>query len=632
MANSSKNSSSKYSSSSNKKTSNSNSIINNTKNNNNNHDDDYDERYGCQPRISEKVTNVFRRRLFHANVVNDEIDKLIDWKETFSSFDYDNPWSAYIPLPTTKTISTEKAFEQNHVNTSKRGRVVESIINNTWHRRRHGMNLEPLLVTSPTPPTTKQESSRYNDNNNNEMIESVTSKTQRIDIQTRYLCRLLDDVYRTGIQREIIDRPTIGRCHRQIGRLLTMTPKDSVNNDDDTQSLLSRSSNGVTVQGAASRAGEILRRMELITPPSLLFAQQSMKKAEARKFKKDANDFMSYISGTTDNWPPPPSTADVRSNEIVTNDDDNDDDDDDGKITRQQQSIGSSYQGLYPDYPHHLLDINFALPTPTRAVYNMVLLTYAKEVGSIHVAQQAEDVIWSMISRANTTAMTLLDKSKHDILGDYLLQPLLPTTENWNCVLKCWSRSNDIDRAFYAYSFLVSWIEWNRHYENELNNNNVSVDGDGNSSSLDNFATPDLESFRLILRSCLVNDEDDGVSKEYSESLRRAKEMGSGVAVRLWKEMQNYYSNSNVTSTTINYNSTVYHDVTRAICQTAELPSTSTSPSSTTRRALRTLASVYKQCSDDGMLTAAIFDLVKGAMSKSQFARLLHGQGGGDGK
>jgi hypothetical protein len=66
-------------------------------------------------------------------------NKLIDWKETFSSFDYDNPWSAYIPLPTTTT--TEKAFEQNHVNTSKRGRVVESIINNTWHRRRHGMNL-----------------------------------------------------------------------------------------------------------------------------------------------------------------------------------------------------------------------------------------------------------------------------------------------------------------------------------------------------------------------------------------------------------------------------------------------------------------------------------------------------------
>jgi hypothetical protein len=629
MANSSKNSIS-----SNKNTIDSNSIINNTKSNN----DHVDERYGCQPRISEKVTNVFRRRLFHANNV-DDLDKLIDWKETFSSFDYDNPWSAYIPLPTTTT--TEKAFEQSsNDNASKRGRVVESIINNAWHRRRQGMNLEPLLVTIVTPPTTKQESPDYND-----MVESVTAKTQRIDIQTRYLCRLLDDVYRTGIQREIIDQPTVGRCHRQIGRLLTLTPKDSVNDDDDdTLSLLSRSSSGLTIiRGAAQRAGEILRRMELITSPSLLFEQQSMKKAEAKRFMKDSNDFLSYISGMTDICPPPPSTADVRSNEIVTNDDD-----DDVKRTRQQQSIpsssyspsstmttGSSYQGLYPDYPHHLLDINFALPTPTRAIYNMVLLTYAKEIGPIHVAQQAEDVIWSMILRANTVMSLLLDKKQtkrkddnnnDSISDDTLLLPLFPTTENWNCVLKCWSRSTDIDRAFYAYSFLVSWIEWNRHYDES----NVN---DENSSSLDNIATPDLESFRLVLRSCLVNDEDDDVSKEYSESLRRrAKEMGSGVAVRLWKEMQNFYSNSNVTSTTIKYNSTIYHDITRAICQTAELPSTSTSPSSTTRRALRTLESVYKHCSDDGMLTAEIFDLVKGVMSKSQFARLLHGQGGGDGK
>jgi hypothetical protein len=515
------------------------------------------------------------------------------------------------------------------------------------------MNLEPLLVTSVTPPPpTKQESPRYNNNNNNndEMVDSVTAKTQRIDIQTRYLCHMLDDVYRTGIQREIIDRPTIGRCHRQIGRLLTLSPKDLVN-ADDTQSLLSGSSSGlIIIRGAASRAGEILRRMELITSPSLLFAQQSMKKVDATRFTKDANDFLSYISGMTDICPPPPSTADVRSNETVTNDDD-DDDDDDVKRTRQQSipsssyspsSIitGSSYQGLYPDYPHHLLNVNFALPIPTRAIYNMVLLTYAKEVGSIHVAQQAEDVIWSMISRANT-AMALLDTKQkkrkeynnNDSISDYtLLLPLFPTTENWNCVLKCWSRSNDIDRAFHAYSFLVSWIEWNRHYEDKmLNSNNVSVDGVGNSSSLDNIAPPNLESFRLVLRSCLVNDEDDGVSKEYSESLHRATEMGSGVAVRLWKEMQNYYSNSTVTSTTIKYNSTIYHDITRAVCQTAELPSTSTSPSSATRRALRTLASVYKQCSDDGMLTAEIFDLVKGAMTKSQFARLLHGQGGGDG-
>jgi len=624
MANNSKNNSN------NNKTNNNIHGSNITKRNSNKHDVDDERYYRYQPPISEKVTNVFRRRLFkNANV--DDLDKLHDWRETFSSPDYDDPWSAYIPLPTTMTTTTTMAFGQNsNDNVSKRGRVIESIINKTWHRRRHGMNLEPLHIIV-TPPT---KDSHHNNNNNDAMVESTTAKTQRIDVQTRYLCRMLDDVYRTGILREEIDRPTIGRCHRQIGRLLTMTPKDNNNDDDDNQSsslLLSRSSGGLIIQGAAPRAGEILRRMEVCTPPSLLFAQRSMKKADAARCKKNGDDFLNYISGTTDIWPPPSTVARSNDDDDVTNV--VDDDDDDEKLRTQQQQptpsiLSGSYQGLYPDYPHHLLDINFALPTPTRAIYNMVLLAYAKENGSIHVAQQAEDVIWSMISRANTS-MVLIKNDNNDIIGDDVLLPLLPTTENWNCVLKCWSRNADVDRAFYAYSFLVSWIEWNIHYEDELNNN-ACVDGDRNSSSLDDIASPDLESFRLVLRSCLVNDEDDCVSKEYSESLRRAKEMGSGVAVRLWKEMQNY-SNSNGTSTKHYYDSTIYQDMIHAICQTCELPSTSTSPSSTTRRALRALASVYKQCSDDGMLTTDIFDLVKGAMSKSQFARLLHGQGRGMG-
>jgi hypothetical protein len=42
------------------------------------------------------------------------------------------------------------------------------------------------------------------------------------------------------------------------------------NDDDDNQSslLLSRSSSGLIIQGAAPRAGKILRRMEVCTPPS----------------------------------------------------------------------------------------------------------------------------------------------------------------------------------------------------------------------------------------------------------------------------------------------------------------------------------------------------------------------------
>ena len=57
----------------------------------------------------------------------------------------------------------------------------------------------------------------------------------------------------------------------------------------------------------------------------------------------------------------------------------------------------SSYQGVYSNYPQHLSHIKSALPTPTRKIYNMVLLSYSKEAGSMHIAQQAEDVVWSMI-------------------------------------------------------------------------------------------------------------------------------------------------------------------------------------------------------------------------------------------
>jgi len=150
-------------------------------------------------------------------------------------------------------------------------------------------------------------------------------------------------------------------------------------------------------------------------------------------------------------------------------------------------------------------------------------------------------------------------------------------------------------------------MEWNRRGE--------ANDGEGG---------PDEESFRWVLRSCLVDDDEydrvelklRGTKKdEVSESRRRAREMGSGVAVRLWREMQNY--SDGVTR----YDSTTYHDAIRAICQTLELSSSS---SSTTRtRALTTLVRVYSRCREDGMLTPEIMDLVKSATTESQFARLL---------
>jgi len=124
-------------------------------------------RYRYQPPISEKVTNVFCRRLFdNANV--DDLDKLHDWRETFSSANYYDPW-----------------------------RLLGKIVMIMYPRE---VELSSLL----------------------------------------------------SIKRGTVD-----------------VIKDN-NDDDDNQSslLLSRSSSGLIIQGAAPRAGKILRRMEVCTPPS----------------------------------------------------------------------------------------------------------------------------------------------------------------------------------------------------------------------------------------------------------------------------------------------------------------------------------------------------------------------------
>ncbi|KAL3770740.1 hypothetical protein ACHAW5_001457 [Stephanodiscus triporus] len=331
----------------------------------------------------------------------------------------------------------------------------------------------------------------------------------------------------------------------------------------------------------AQRAGEILLRMELCAPPSILLLLQRRRGEEGGSGGSDLDD----------------------------------DDDNDSDYSR-------------PDFPRHLADARFALPVPTRAIYDMVLLAYAKEYGPRRVAEQAEDVVWSMIARAmamrggrrRRRGRPRLDDGGGEVVDDEAGEEeaddddliLLPTTENWNCVLKCWSRSDDPDRAFFSYSFLLSWMEWIRRGQ--------ANDGEGG---------PNEESFRWVLRSCLADDDEydpvglklRGTNKdEVSESRRRAREMGSGVAVRLWREMQNY--SDGVTR----YDSTTYHDAIRAICQTLELPSSSsstTTTTTTTTRALTTLVRVYSRCRADGMLTPEITDLVKSATTKLQFARLL---------
>ena len=112
-----------------------------------------------------------------------------------------------------------------------------------------------------------------------------------------------------------------------------------------------------------------------------------------------------------------------------------------------------------------------------------------------------------------------------------------------------------------------------------------------------------------------VGPESRGAKDEGSESRRRrAREMGSGVAVRLWREMHRNHPHSGEAATSTRYDSTTHRDVVRAICQTSEMP--------TTGRALATIARVYSRCAEDGMLTPEIIALVESATTKSQFARL----------
>eukprot|EP00571_Detonula_confervacea_P013917 CAMPEP_0172302480 /NCGR_PEP_ID=MMETSP1058-20130122/4186_1 /TAXON_ID=83371 /ORGANISM="Detonula confervacea, Strain CCMP 353" /LENGTH=630 /DNA_ID=CAMNT_0013012985 /DNA_START=25 /DNA_END=1917 /DNA_ORIENTATION=- len=536
-----------------------------------------------------------------------------NWREWFRSSDYDNPWSPYYSF---QEVGEEEAIVGN--NKSRRDdyqkTILPSALDGTWERRRHGMNLESLCIMShhyrggvevdsieeysnggkkkeeedaSSLFEKKQEQGNNNEQDNvngstmqeaeAEVLAKARGKVRRMDAQTRFLCRMLDDLYRTGIWRET-DRPRTERCHRAIGRLLTMTPENPPTNMDEAQQP------DIVFAGLAQRAGAILQRMEQCSSPLALRNILQSNKESSAHLREETNNVEenSKEAGVVDSTP----------------------------------SYNASYQGVYSDFPQHLSFTKFAVPTPTRAIYNMVLLSYGKESGAIHIAQQAEDVVWSMIVRASAMQMQMQqsqarpqcdesnDKKEEDIVvandtTNEMDVPLFPSIENWNCVLKCWSRSTDTDRAFHSYSFLLSCLEWNNQQcqdnDKELGNNK---------GSLGSVSNPNVESFHLVLQSCLVD-----VSKDTTEFQQRAKEMGSGVAIRLWKEMQNL---------DITIDSTTYHEVIQAICQTSELPSASSS----TTKALAALARVFTNCCQDGMVTPEILDLVRAATTESQFAQL----------
>jgi hypothetical protein len=242
-------------------------------------------------------------------------------------------------------------------------------------------------------------------------------------------------------------------------------------------------------------------------------------------------------------------------------------------------------------FPQHLPYTKHVLPHPTIEIYNMVLLLYAKEPGPVHIAQQAEDVIWSMIERFIQQTNLKMDQWENN---------LLPSKENWNCVLTCWSKNTDSYRAFHAYSFLKSWIEWNKHARTLCGAEKYNID-------------PDLDSYCLVLQSCLYNSPPPHIaSKDGQKTIQdkeRAIEVGSGVSMRLWQQLE---------KSTIALDSRTYCLTLRSICQTLEL---SSSTSKVTL--LSAMKRVFRKCCEDGLLTTEILEVVRMTSTDSQFALLI---------
>ena len=122
-----------------------------------------------------------------------------------------------------------------------------------------------------------------------------------------------------------------------------------------------------------------------------------------------------------------------------------------------------------------------------------------------------------------------------------------------------------------------------------------------------------------------LDDDDDGGDNNGSGSSsssstpaskklitqQRAKEVGSRVAIGLWRDMRMWKDRSSTESTTLT--SDTYYQLLRALCQT-------TNPS---RGLLATVAAVYQSCRSDGLETEQITTLVRGAMTESQFQKLF---------
>lgn len=562
-----------------------------------------------------------------------------DWRTWFSSSEYDDPWSPYRPLLRLTTHNQHQKLQQsslannNSTTNSRQNTVVDNILtnynNNNWERRRHGMNLVPLSLHSnnDNSPNNNLHSSTPLTREDDDVIHTTTTtteqqqstklqkRTQWIDTQTRFTIQMLHDLYYTGIRRQM-DRPTTERCHRLIGRLLSLTPRDG--NVVDIVEDFENGSGGVgsdggshgntttsvEITGAAQRGYAILERMEWCSPAFL---------PQLRKWQRQQQLQQGLGSGGGERL------VDLSNDE--------------SDVTTASSSSTSTTSDYHTNkVPKHLIQTKQAIPTPTSAIYNMVLLLYGKEPGSKYVAQQAEDVVWGMIVRglqleefSESHSIGGPDngrkkgggyrggkeEKKNDGEDTSSALPLYPNTQNWNCVLQCWSNSTDPNRAFFAYSFFNSWMEWNTKC---VGREGKELEVGGKASRCD------LDSFHLMLKSCVVEEfttfDDEGDNNNTTTSTKlitqRAKDIGSRVAIGIWRDMRVWKDHNNAESKTLT--SDTYHQLLRALCQTSDVSS---------RGLLATVAKVFQSCRSGGMETKEITHLVRRVMTETQFQKLL---------
>jgi len=367
-----------------------------------------------------------------------------------------------------------------------------------------------------------------------------------------------------------------------IGKLLTLTPKSHA---PTSEKRLEIAQSDIQINGLAQRANSILERMELCSPMALDW------KRSRRPLQKPKSN--NSIEGDNIEHPAPDNSNVVDPVEKSER-----------LLSILMEPPSKTYLQLHDNndpfhqyqYPKHLENTKHESPAPTRKIYTMVLLSFAKESGPIHVAQQAEDVVWSMIVRANQLLKLdqLLEISERsDNIEQLALENLNPSAEHWNCVLQCWSISTDRDRGFHAYSFLMSWLEWNKRCEAGECSSKVSA--------------PDMTSYHSVLWACLQESRASDGNDKIEDA--RAREMGSGVAIRLWRGVE---------KSNLSLDAASYTLFLRAICQTSELPSKSSSC-----KALVALARVFRRCCDDGMVSLDVLEIVRDATTESQLKKLV---------